>query len=386
MSGKERVRLLLGTEYLNEGGVGRQIEYLVNHLDPDRFEVHLALLRDRDLFFTDVMESERVSVRLINGGRGVGLRGLVGMARLFSSLRPDIVHLFGGKANHIAGAASILSPVPVLIFSVRSATGSRVNDIVYRLLRGRQNLTIVNSEGIRRELEERSGYGAGEVMVQHNFLDTSIFRPLEGGARLEARRRFGVGDGRRCLACVGRIAPQKNQLATLAALHRLKGQGRLPDDVEFLFLGREYDRRYSLRVREMVGVLGLDSVCRFHDPVREMVAFYGAVDGIFQPSTYEGLSNAVIEAQACGTPVDLSVEGDNDELVEHGKTGFSFRADDAGETASALEELINLAEDAERREEITSQARSSVMKRFSLGKEIRTLEKTYARLLAGEGK
>ena len=385
MSGAGKIRLLIGTEYLNEGGVGRQIHYLANHLDPERFEVHLAILRDRDIFFTDLLEDERVRTVLVNGGRGVGLRGLAGMARLYRSLRPDIVHLFGGKANHIGGFASIFSPVPALIFSVRSATGSRVNDIVYRLLRRRQNLTIVNSEGIRKELTERSGYGPGEVRVQHNFLDTGLFHPLKRDEREEARRRFGVAPGRFCFASIGRIAPQKNQLATLEALHRLREEGRLPDDVDFLFLGREYDGRYACRVRERCGALGLDGLCRFHDPVRDVVPLYNALDGIFQPSTYEGLSNVVIEAQACGTPVALSAEGDNDGLVAQGKTGITFRAADGRETVRAMEELIRLGKDAEAREEITSRAREAVVERFSLEGEIRKLQGTYEHLLKAEG-
>jgi glycosyltransferase involved in cell wall biosynthesis len=386
MSGAGRVRLLIGTEFLNEGGVGRQIHYLVNHLDPERFEIHLAILRDRDLFFTDLLDDERVRAVLVNGGRGVGLRGLAGIVRLFRSLRPDIVHLFGGKANHIGGFASIFSPVPVLIFSVRSVTSSRVNDVVYRLLRSRQNLTIVNSEGARKELTERSGYGEEEVRVQHNFLDTGLFRPLEGDEREEARRRFGVAPGRFCFASVGRIAPQKNQLATLEALHRLREEGRLPDDVDFLFVGREYNRRYARRARERCAALSLDALCRFHDPVRDVVPLYNALDGLFQPSTYEGLSNVVIEAQACGTPVALSAEGDNDGLVVQGKTGVSFRANHAGETVRALGDLIRLARDAEARKEITSRARAAVVERFSLEGEIGKLRETYERLLKEHGR
>jgi len=132
------------------------------------------------------------------------------------------------------------------------------------------------------------------------------------------------------------------------------------------------------------GALGLDGLCRFHDPVRDVVPLYNALDGIFQPSTYEGLSNVVIEAQACGTPVALSAEGDNDGLVTQGKTGITFRAADRRETVRAMEELIRLGKDAEAREEITSRARAAVVERFSLEGEIRKLQGTYEQLL-GEG-
>ena len=118
--------------------------------------------------------------------------------------------------------------------------------------------------------------------------------------------------------------------------------------------------------------------------MRDVVPLYNALDGIFQPSTYEGLSNVVIEAQACGTPVALSDEGDNDGLVEQGKTGVSFRAAAAEDVARALEELIHLGRDGEKKEEITSRARDAVVERFSLEGEIRKLQGTYEQLL-GEG-
>ena len=61
----KKIKLLIATEYLNEGGVGRQIQYLVHHLDDKRFDVHLAVLRSKDLFFTDLLDSEKVRVHVL---------------------------------------------------------------------------------------------------------------------------------------------------------------------------------------------------------------------------------------------------------------------------------------------------------------------------------
>ncbi|RMF57117.1 MAG: glycosyltransferase, partial [Calditrichaeota bacterium] len=352
MNKNRKVRLLIATQYLNEGGVGRQIHYLARHLDSRCFDVHLAVFRAKHLFFTDLFNGEQVCARVLNGGRQVGIRTAAELIEMCRDLRPDILHLFGGKANHLGGLATLFFDVPAVIFSVRSANNRLVNHLLYRLLRPRQTLTIVNSGGIKRELVERSGYRDEEVLVMPNFLDTESFRPCSRVERLAAMQALGV-DAETCLlACIGRIARQKNQLAILKALKRLRDGGKLPRNFRFLFVGRAYDAVYAARVRRMRQSLGLEDLTDFLEPRKDIVSVYHALDGIFQPSAYEGLSNVVIEAQACGTPVALSREGDNDDLVREGETGISFSIKGARQVGEALERLIHLCRDEVRRRRI----------------------------------
>jgi len=119
----------------------------------------------------------------------------------------------------------------------------------------------------------------------------------------------------------------------------------------------------------------------FSEPVEDIVSLYNTLDGIFQPSTYEGLSNVVIEAQACCTPVALSREADNDDLVRDGETGIAFSIKSKVQIARALERLIELCVDEKRRRQMTERARSEIEKRFALQRDISTLQETYFRLL-----
>jgi glycosyltransferase involved in cell wall biosynthesis len=335
-----RIRVLIGTEYLNEGGVGRQIDYLVRELDTDRFEVHLAVFRKKDLFFTDLLEIDRVRTFLVAGGRGVGPRSWLALARAFREIRPDIVHLFGGKANHMT----------------------------------------------RRELVERSKYPAANVVLQHNFLDTERFRPLTAALRDGERRRLAIESGTVCLATVGRLAPQKNQLAVVDALAALKSRGRLPGDLLYLMVGRDYDARYAERLKRRIEELDLGDACRFAGPTKRIVELYNAIDGLIMPSTYEGLCNTVLEAQACGTPVALSREGDNDGLMDGGRAGISFAASDRKEVEEALLGLYDAAKGGGRRENMTGHARDEAVRRFSLRTEVRRLEGKYTELAERGGK
>jgi glycosyltransferase involved in cell wall biosynthesis len=383
MTRHEKIKLLIATQYLNEGGVGRQIQYLVRHLDPTYFDIHLAVLCGRDLFFTDICHSAKVHVRILNQGRRIGLRTWLDLIALCRELQPDIVHLFGGKANHLGGLASFFGHMPVLIFSVRSANKRRVNHILYRLLKSRQTLTIVNSRGIKRELVEQAGYRDHEVLVLHNFLDTERFHPYSAAERMAVRQRLGFGVEVCLVACVGRITRQKNQLVILQALRQLKDAGKLPKHLRFLFVGRAYDDdlRYAPKVYRMYHLLDLQEVSRFLEPVEDAVSLYNALDGLFQPSIYEGLSNVVIEAQACGTLVALSREGDNDDLIRDGETGMTFSIKGERQVVDALERLFDLCVDDQRRQRITARARAEVAMRFSLQREIAALQDTYFRLL-----
>jgi len=375
----------MGTQFLNEGGVGRQIQYLVNGIDVEQYELHLALFCKKDLFFTDLLCSDRVTVHLLGRGRQIGPRTFVEMIGLGRRLRPRILHLWGGKANHLGGLASFFFAVPTVIFSVRSANNRFINHLLYRCLRARQSLTIVNSHGIRRELVEKAGYHDGEVTVMHDSLATEKFRPYGAEARKDARARLGV-DGDLCLlASVGRISRQKNQLATLRALRELRAAGALPENVRLLFVGRPYELLYARRVDMARRAYGLEGICLIHEPVRDTSYLYNALDGIFQPSTYEGLSNVVIEAQACGTPVALSREGDNDGLVRDGETGISFTLGSEGGPARGLGALIDLCQNCDKRAAVTGAARAEVVQRFPLTRGIAGLKEIYGGILRQGG-
>jgi glycosyltransferase involved in cell wall biosynthesis len=376
-----KIRLFIGTEYLNEGGVGRQIQYLVHHLDHTRFDLHLVIFREKDLFFIKLLNSEKVCVHMLNRKRRIGFRSWLEMVRICRLLRPDILHLFGGMANHLGGFASFFCHVPVIIFSMRSANNRTVNHVLYRFLKSRQSLMIVNSRGCKKELVAQAGYRHNEILLMHNFLDTATFHPYIPSEKLRAKQRLGFHSDTCLFACVGRIAHQKNQAAILMALKHLKDAGKLPKHFQFLFVGRAYDTRYASQIQRMHYYLGLQEVSSFLEPVEDMVSLYNALDGIIQPSIYEGLSNVVIEAQACGTPVALSCEGDNDDLIQDEITGISFSIRNKTEINGALEKLFELTRDKKRKQQITDRARSEVEKRFTLQPKIASLQEVYFHLL-----
>jgi len=103
-----------------------------------------------------------------------------------------------------------------------------------------------------------------------------------------------------------------------------------------------------------------------------------AIDIFVLPSLSEALSNALMEAMACGCAVVASQVGGNPELVSDGTTGLLFRAGDAAELADRLERLIV---DDGLRTRVGVAASESVRQRFSLQASVRRMEEIYEELL-----
>ena len=68
-----------------------------------------------------------------------------------------------------------------------------------------------------------------------------------------------------------------------------------------------------------------------------------AADFLVLPSHFEGLSNALLEAMAAGCPVIASAVGGSVELVNDGRTGLLFPANDADALAAAMSRIADPA-------------------------------------------
>ncbi len=80
------------------------------------------------------------------------------------------------------------------------------------------------------------------------------------------------------------------------------------------------------------------------------------------PSLLEGIPRCLMETMAVGVPVVASDIPGNRTLVEHGKTGLLFPANDAQKLAEAILYLLNHPEEAR---QITQNARTKIEKKFS---------------------
>lgn len=300
------------------------------------------------------------------------------MARLFRSLRPDIVHSRNWSCvDAIIGAR--LAGVPIVIHSEhgREASDPEGRDRVRRL--GRRVLSpmvdqfVTVSRDLARWLVEDIGLPRGKVLSICNGVDTHRFRP---GGRQAARAILGIGPEPIVIGTVGRLDPVKDQAGLLRAF------SRVADDPRALLLIAG-DGPCRAELKTTVSALGLDGRVRLLGERDDVPSVLTAMDVFVLCSIGEGISNTILEAMASGLPVVATRVGGNPELVVDGSTGFLVEPRSPAALAAPLRRYL---EDPGLLAHHGRAARDLAEAEFSLERMVGAYEQLYERLLDVQGR
>jgi glycosyltransferase involved in cell wall biosynthesis len=194
------------------------------------------------------------------------------------------------------------------------------------------------------ELRARAARRARRVELIPNGVDTARFCPT-GVPRTAGPRR---------ILYVGRLSPEKNLGAVVAATRHLGddavtvmvGSGALKDELAV--------QAVTLGVRlELPGVVDQ----------RRLPAVYASADAFVLASFTEGHPKALLEAMACGVPCVVSDCTGNRSLVTDGETGLLFDPTKPRALAACLERVLHEPGLAER---LTRAARERIVARYDL--------------------
>ncbi len=182
------------------------------------------------------------------------------------------------------------------------------------------NHVISISHKFSKKIKEEYGYQKDLVMI-HNGIDLSVYNEKVKEYELD------VPKGKKIILYVGRLITQKGIQLFLRLAHEI--------DAHFVIAGsgkKEF----------------LHDLLRQHKVPKEKVTFLGFVEneelpGLYKkadvfvlPSFYENFPISLMEAMAMRCPCVASDVGAVDEIIEHRKSGYIFRAGDY----NALKEYV----------------------------------------------
>ncbi|MBV9878523.1 MAG: glycosyltransferase family 4 protein [Verrucomicrobia bacterium] len=200
------------------------------------------------------------------------------------------------------------------------------------------------SQGLK-ELSEKTD--PLPVQVVPNGIDTNVYQP-------EPARRAKVPT----LLSVGRLHTQKNLGYLLNLVAAIKNK----TEVRALIIGDGPERP---GLEAIAAGLGITDSVQFSGwlPRDEVRQAYQSATFLVHSSSYEGMSNVILEALASGLPVAASHIMENAELIHDSVNGFLF--DPAGDPAQLAARISPLFQDQTNWNRLSAAARASIENQFS---------------------
>jgi glycosyltransferase involved in cell wall biosynthesis len=274
------------------------------------------------------------------------LQALVAISRRLNAWKADVVHGHGSKGGAMArlafgpGAKAIrvYTPHGGSLHFARGTPSHQLYMAMERLLQRRTDLLLFESRFAAERYEDFIGAPHGLARIVHNGLRPEEFAPV------------ATAEGAADLLYVGEFRLLKGLDTLLAALKRLKDEGR---PLRLLLVGAGPDEASLLALAERLGVAGQFAV-KPPTPAREAFAL-GRL--LVAPSRAESLPYIVLEALAAQKPIVATKVGgvpeifgrDADRLIASDDPAALARAivraldEEAGKSAQsarALEERV----------------------------------------------
>jgi glycosyltransferase involved in cell wall biosynthesis len=296
------------------------------------------------------------------------------LAKEISRIRPAVVHThnlgpliyaslataFGRRCALLHGEHSQLTP------DEKRPRRLRQRRWLYHACR--QVHTV--STGIYDELLAL-GFPANRLTVVANGVDAQRFHP---GERHAAREALSLPPDDLVIGIIGRFGPHKRHELLIEAFEKAAG---VNPGVRLLIVGGggSEENRVAERVRRSAVAARIHFTGFRLDPA----PCYRALDLLAIPSINEGMSNAALEAMACGVPALANAGCGHEQVITSGRDGVIA---DLGQPVSLAKELISLLARPALLMELGRRARQTVETRFSLEAMADAYEGLYRRAAA----
>lgn len=196
----------------------------------------------------------------------------------------------------------------------------------------RLKAVICISELVRDDIRRFYGVADDKLHVIYNGIDLERYHPrLAAEHRAAVRAQYGIPEAAPLFIYVGSGFERKGVGPLLQALALAEAK-----DAHLLVVGAD---KHLERYRRQAASLGLAGRVVFTGGLKDVRPCYGAADAFVLPTLYEPLSNAVLEALACGLPCIVSDHCGAAELITPGVNGQVCDALDVPALAAHLDAL-----------------------------------------------
>jgi glycosyltransferase involved in cell wall biosynthesis/Flp pilus assembly protein TadD len=303
----------------------------------------------------EISDSPKIDLFDNPGGVIAGYLGLSEIRqylRAIQYIKPQYLHLWTPQCCVRAGIAAIVSKVPKIILRAGSVSpGDRIGMMpgeltqftffqkAYKSLVEQKNVVLVNN--CQANLESYANWmgvdlGAIRSGIIHNGIDFSRFGSVDSKQVEILREDFDIPKNAIVIGSVVRFEKEKGLDVWLDIARQLVEKN---DNIHFVLVG---EGRLRNSLIERIQAQDLEDNIHLPGMISEGIAnYYGLMDLFILTSVYEGLPNALIEAQWFGIPVLSTQVGGVSEAISPGLTGQLIKSGDVDAYIAAIEALIS---------------------------------------------
>lgn len=370
-----RLLFLTDSPITVSGGSERFLRNLVNGLPQARFAISVVQLCDEPPPAARVHEASvasQIDLEYLPCGAVYASSGM----RAYRALRRRVLregfHVIQSQHENADFINALLprGPLNAIRISNRRDTGflkSARLRLASRVLNHRYDRIIAPSTAILDAVAASEHAPRARMLCIPNGVDAARFRPADAASRQRVRTQLGLAPGALLIGCVADLFAVKRHVDLIDAFALVReelphahllliGEGPLRGAIEA--------RAQERRVEEGVHMLGSRN---------DVHTLLPALDVFVLASDTEGLSNAILEAQACGLPVVATRVGGNPDLVD-GDCGALVPARDPDALAKAIGAMLR---DPALRERMGAVARTRVVRNHSLDSMAQAYDSLY---------
>ncbi len=368
------MKVLLLIKGLGRGGAEQLLSTSAPYLDRGRFSYQVAFVRrDKDAL---VGELRSAGLRVECLGSSGDARWTANLRSLVKRDRIDLIH---AHSPAIAAAARVIFPRRSGIRFVYTEHGPWTN---YRartywpnaLTFARNDHVFAVSDSVRLSIRYPAALrfmGRVPVETLYHGLDLAAIR---GRASADGvRAEFDIPEDVPVVINVANFRPQKRHALLLRAAAEVRARS---PEVRFLLVGQGPLEGATRRLARRLGLTDNVTFTGFRDDVPRLLA---ASDVFALPSSWEGLSIALLEAMALGKPCVVTRIGGVSEVIGGGEFGVVVDEGDPRGFADALLRLLGDPAEARRLGEAGKERAGA----FDIRPAVKREEDVYVRLLGG---
>lgn len=335
------LHIVLLIDYIGSGGAQRQLYMLGKELKQAGANVEVITYFPGDFFLPMFQEAGIPVETLISRSK---VERVLNIRRAIRDRQPDLLISFLRTPNILAELSGLPTRRFKIIVSERNTdiTGVTTRKKVRFFLHRLADAVVVNSHAQYAYLCKHAPELQEKLLVISNCVDLDAFQPVNNVEQSSP-------EGLRILV-LGRIHPQKDPIGlgqALVLLRESRPEQKVTVDWygEHNFFYDQTDTRRDSYLNELTSFIAdhslQDCFC-LHPPQSNVDGLYHNADVFCLPSLYEGCSNVLGEAMACGLPILASRVGDNERMVVDGENGFLFHPSQPEELADAIKRFVQL--------------------------------------------